>query len=103
MDLFENVEESLRRRVMAGQFSPVVESKNKVAAWWDILPGKRKDKVCEYLGLSKSEKKMFGKLSPSTQSELEAYFAKYKGRVEGKKNDSFLQLAEQKKNERIRG
>jgi hypothetical protein len=51
--------------------------------WWNCLPGKRRKKVCEALGLSKGkDRSLFSKLSKGVQSEIEAYYSKHKGKVE---------------------
>jgi len=76
MSLGAYIRESLREKVLA-------ESKS-VEEWWDRLPGKRRLKVVAILGLSKGRAKViYSKLNPDEQSEISAYFKKYKGKVEG--------------------
>ena len=82
MDLFEDLSRIVRERVLGEAFLPLGEAKDETEAWWDNLPGKRKNKVLKYLGLPKSEKRLFAKLAASNRSELEAYFIKHKGKVE---------------------
>lgn len=85
MDIFDDVKEVVRQRVLRTEStSPLGEVKDDAESWWDRLPGKRKDKVRDHLGLSKgASTKAFSRFSKSVQAEIEAYFIKYKGKVEG--------------------
>lgn len=80
INIFENTTEALRESIE--QIS-LCEAKS-AEDWWDRLPGKRKAKVVGFLALDKkSGKKIFSKLDADERSEVEAYFAKHKGKVEG--------------------
>jgi len=70
------------REVVLGRKESLAESKS-VTSWWDNLPGKRRRKVVDILGMSKGkDNKLFGKLDSDEQSEIRAYFEKHKGKVE---------------------
>ena len=61
----------------------LAESKS-AEEWWDRLPGKRRKRVSVILGMSKGKDRVpFKKLDNGAQSEIEAYFVKHKGKVEG--------------------
>lgn len=78
-ELSQFVESTLRKHALAE-----VKSSDKADSWWDNLPGKRKKKVVNVLGLSKGKDvSLFSKMSPGEQSEIEAYFVKHQGKVEG--------------------
>lgn len=82
-NIFDNIKEVLREYIE--QIS-LMEAKS-AEAWWDRLPGKRKAKVVGFLALDKkSGKKIFSKLDADERSEIEAYFVKHKGKVEGVEN-----------------
>lgn len=77
----EQIRESLRV-VALDEKSNFTESKN-VENWWDTLPGKKRLKVLDILGISKGrDVKLFEKLEPGMQAEISAYFGKYGGQIE---------------------
>lgn len=85
MGLEKYIRESLREIVLGDDV--LVESKS-VGDWWDKLPGKRREKVLDILGMNKGkDTRIFDKLDPEDQSEISAYFKKYKGKVEGVDDD----------------
>jgi len=88
------LKQKLRKR--GGSFG---ESKiGGVIGWWDGLTAKKKLKVVAILGLSKRDAKAFLKLARSTQLEVEAYYAKHKGKIEGVDSfDAFKELVEKRK------
>lgn len=65
--------------------------------WWDGMSVKKKLKVVSILGLSKRDAKAFNKLARSTQLEVEAYYSKHKGKIEGVLFDAFTELVERRK------
>lgn len=77
-DLKQFVESTIRKHALAE-----VKSEGNVETWWDKLPGKRKSKVINVLGLSKGkDKSVFLNLTDSEKNEVSAYFLKHHGRVE---------------------
>lgn len=83
MNVIDDIKGAVRRGVLVRQVPVLGESKDSIGDWWDRLPGKRRKKVCEYLGLSQNEKnKTFDRLADSARSEVEAYYHKHQGRVE---------------------
>ena len=72
------IEESLSRVLV----EVLVEGKSPTQ-WWDKLKAADRKKVVDILGLGKGkEKSSFSKLDDDEQSEITAYFRKYKGVVE---------------------
>lgn len=60
----------------------LAESKS-VADWWESLPGRRRRKVCDLLGISKGKDVAdYDSLDDDEKSEVEAFFVKHKGKVE---------------------
>lgn len=82
MDMRVYVRESLLKSA-TGNDVQLTEAKS-VEAWWDRLPGKRRKKVVNILGMSKGKDgKLFAKLDADEQAEISAYYKKHKGKVEG--------------------
>jgi len=82
MDLRNYVRESLKQRA-TGNDVVLAEAKS-VEAWWDRLPGKRRKKVVDILGMSKGkDSNQYTKLDADEQAEISAYYKKHKGKVEG--------------------
>lgn len=51
--------------------------------WWEKLPGKKRRKVCDILGISKSKDiSDYASMTDDEQSEVETFYSKHKGRVE---------------------
>jgi hypothetical protein len=82
-ELRESIRRTLRENVLGEDY--LAEAKSSGAGgWWDGMSRKSKGKVVSVLGLSKGKDKVsFSKLSPGEQSEVDAYFMKHRGKVEG--------------------
>lgn len=90
VDGIQNVSEYVRSELRSKVFGVLVEAKN-VQDWWEGLPGGRRRKVCDILGLNKGKDIAdFDSFSEDEQAEIEAYFNKYKGKVEGEEIEGNL-------------
>jgi hypothetical protein len=78
MDLREEIRNGLLRHALGNRLN---ESKG-AGSWWDALSMDGKKKVASMLGFKLGKKVAFIALTPSLQSELEAYFVKHKGKIE---------------------
>lgn len=75
----EWIRDELARRVHGA----IGESrKDDVEAWWDTLPGKKKRRLIDILGLPSIAGKSFSRLDDAVRAEINAYFEKYDGIVE---------------------
>ena len=86
-ELNESVKKSLRASVLGVGF---VEAKKResVEAWWNGLPGKKRGRLCEILGLDKGKSRvLYGKLRAAEQDEVASYFRKHGGIVESSSGD----------------
>jgi hypothetical protein len=78
MDLREEIRDGLLRHALGNRMN---EAKG-AGSWWDALSMDGKNKMASMLGFKLGKKVAFTALNPSLQSELEAYFAKHRGKVE---------------------
>jgi hypothetical protein len=76
----EDIVGTLRSHVLDGEY--FAEGKT-VSSWWDKLPGKRRQRVIDILGLGKGkDKRLYQKLDADEQDEIASYYSKHKGKVE---------------------
>jgi hypothetical protein len=82
-NLRDFVKKGLKENIGLSDWDEILAEAKSAEEWWNSLPGKRKRKVCEALGLSKGkDRSLFSKLSKGVQSEVEAYYSKHRGKVE---------------------
>lgn len=86
-NLRDFIRKGLKESMGLSDVDEILAEAKSAEEWWNSLPGKRKRKVCEALGLSKGkDRSLFSKLSKGVQSEVEAYYSKHKGKVEHVEN-----------------
>lgn len=76
-----DLREEIRSGLLHYALGKLEETKGS-RGWWDALDMDGKKKVAGILGFKMGKKVAFTSLSPSLQSELEAYYVKHKGKIE---------------------